>query len=137
MFESIPPAVKDPICDSQVATLFDDINRAIIASPEIIGGDDVEVDICRSDPKVVELVRDVISLSLIGNSDVDVFMLVQRIDHRQPGPLQLELVPYRVPVLRPLQPGSLVPFPFGRHMETGFMWRAGHDQTTSPGRFLN
>ena len=62
--------------------------------------------------------KNVISLLFVGDDDVDILVLVQRVDHDQPHAFELELVASIHLVLRPLQPGAFVLFPFGRYVET-------------------
>jgi hypothetical protein len=54
-----------------------------------------------------------VAMSIILNDEVNVLGTMKHFDHSQPGSLHFELVAYVVPIMRPLEPCSFVPLPFG------------------------
>jgi len=68
------------------------------------------------------------SLLFVGNDDVDIFVLVQRVDYGQPHAFAFEFVAAIHLILRPLQPSAFVFFPFGRHVEISLGRCVFHNQ---------
>ena len=68
---------------------------------------------------------------LVRNDNVHDLMFVQGLCHRQPEVLQAHLVARVGVIVRPLQPGTLVLFPFRRHVEAALHRCVCHDLTMS------
>ncbi len=62
------------------------------------------------------LLLKLIPSTLVRNNDVYDFVLVQGLRHCQPDVLQAHLVAFVGIVVWPLQPGSFMRFPLGRHI---------------------
>jgi hypothetical protein len=58
--------------------------------------------------------KNVISLLSVGDDDVGIFVLVQRVDHGQLHAFEFEFIASIHPIL---QPGAFVLFPLGRYVE--------------------
>jgi hypothetical protein len=61
---------------------------------------------------------DVIPMPLIFNDEIHIFMLMENLHHHQPGSLDLELIALIMAIMRPLQPGAFMFFPFGRQIQS-------------------